>query len=635
MCGICGVAYAEPSRPVAPQMLARMAAILRHRGPDSDGFHFAPGIGLGMRRLAIIDAATGDQPIASEDGSIVVVCNGEIYNHVELRQQLAACGHRFRTASDVEVIVHLYEEHGIGFLSLLRGMFGLALWDARRRRLLLARDRLGIKPLHYAITPEGLVFGSEQKALFASGAVLPQPDLQALGQLFSYGRVVGSRTFAFGIRRLLAGHYLVWSDGRADIRQYWDAVFPSRHDYDERTPEGDWAEALRDKLAESVRLHLRSDVPVGSWLSAGIDSSAVTALMSRMLPGPVPSFTLRFDVAAFDELRRHRALDDYPEYRLAGHRIACGRADLERLPRAIWHGEDSLTSGLGIGQMMLAEATAREVKVVLTGEGADEILGGYSWYRTLRLLAPVFGLPLSARRRLAELPMFRRRWPGAAGALAGPREMNFERYARSITHLRGQDRGAAILAPDVLQALRRQGEPDDAPRPPADFATWHPFAQMQYLDLKNRLADTVVLSLDRASMAHSVEARVPFLDHELVELCARIPPRIKMKWLREKSLLRRAMAGVLPEAIRRRRKWPMQLPTDVWLRGELPPFAEAMLSDAALRATGCFDAAGVRALRQRHRSGAENLGQLLSGVLGVQLWHDVFRPGGRGEYRAP
>jgi asparagine synthase (glutamine-hydrolysing) len=624
MCGICGVVHTDPGRPVAPGVLARMTGILRHRGPDSDGFHLAPGVGLGIRRLRIIDLVTGDQPIANEDGSVVVVCNGEIYNHVELRRELAAAGHRFRTASDVEVIVHLYEAHGDGFLARLRGMFALALWDANRRRLLLARDRLGIKPLHYALTPAGLHFGSEQKAIFASGAVEPRPDVQALGQVFSYGRTVGARAFAQGIRRLLPGHCLVWRDGAAEIRQYWDAVFPARGDYDARTRDDDWAAQLRAKLEESVRLHLRSDVPVGAWLSGGIDSSAVTALMTRLLPGPIPTFTMRCDVAAYDELRARKALDDFPEYRLAGHRVACGLADLARLPRTIWHTEDSLLGGPNIGQMLLAEATAAHVKVVLTGEGADEVLGGYSWYPTLRVLGPLFRLPPGVRRALGNLPVVRRRWPGAAGTLRGPREMSFERYARSITHLHTRCAPFDVLAADLRAVLRRDGEVDDGPREPEGFAAWHPFAQMQYFDLKHRMADAVVLSLDRTSMAHSVEARVPFLDHELVEFCARIPPRVKMKWLREKDVLRRAMRGVLPPELCRRRKWAMQIPTDAWLRGELPPEAEALLGDAALRETGCFDPQAVRALRARHRAGTQNLGQVLAGVLGVQAWHAVF-----------
>ncbi|MGZ8268719.1 MAG: asparagine synthase (glutamine-hydrolyzing), partial [Burkholderiales bacterium] len=570
-------------------MLRAMTRILQHRGPDSDGFHFAPGVGLGFRRLAIVDLKTGEQPLANEDGGVIVVCNGEIYNHVELRRVLEAAGHRFRSASDVEVIVHLYEEHGLDFVRHLRGMFGLALWDSRKRQLVLARDRLGIKPLHYAITPEGLFFGSEQKAILAAGAVEPQPDLHALRQLFSYGRVIWPRTMVSGICRLPAGHCLVWSEGQAKLHCYWDVQFPSHDDYDLRIPEQEWAEALRDKLTESVRLHLRSDVPVGAFLSAGIDSSAVTALMSRMVPGRVQTFTLRFEEAEVDELRLQKALDDYPEYRLAGHRILCRASDLERLPAAVWHGEDLVLGASVIGPMIVAEAAASRVKVVLTGEGSDEILGGYSWYSTMRLLEPVFRLPQPLRRLVAGMPAVRRRWPGAAGTIAGPRRLNFERYSRSISHLRAQGAATRVLAPAILDELRRSGGIEDAPAPPAAFATWHPFTQMQYFDLKHRMPDVVVQSLDRATMAHSVEARVPFLDHELVEFCARIPPRSKMKWLREKHILRRAMSDILPPDIAWRKKFAMQMPTRAWLRADLPAFAEELLSEPALREAGYFN----------------------------------------------
>jgi asparagine synthase (glutamine-hydrolysing) len=635
MCGICGIVYAERERPVSREMLAGMTEILRHRGPDSDGFHLAPGVGLGIRRLAIVDLQTGDQPMANEDGTVIVVCNGEIYNHVELRRELQAAGHRFRSASDVEVIVHLYEDHGMDFVRHLRGMFGLALWDGRKRRLMLVRDRLGIKPLHYAITADGLFFGSEQKAILAAGAVEPQPDLQSLRQLFSYGRVIAPRTFVSGICRLPAGHCLTWVDGRADIRRYWDVEFPSHDDYDQRITEQEWADGLREKLTESVRLHLRSDVPLGACLSAGIDSSTVTALMSRMVPAPVQTFTLRFDEARFDELRHQKCLDDYPAYGLAGHRIVCRATDLQRLPAAVWHGEDLLMAGTVIGQMMVAEAAAARVKVVLTGEGSDEILGGYSWYPTMRLLDPVFRLPQPLRRLLAGVPAIRRRWPGAAGTIAGARAMNFERYSRSITHLHAPSAHEGVLAPDILDELHRQGEIDDAPPPPAGFETWHPFTQMQYFDLKHRMPDAVVQALDRATMAYSVEARVPFLDHELVEFCALIPPRVKMKWLREKHILRRAMAGILPADIVKRKKFPMQIPTDVWLRGDLPAFAEELLSEAALRDTGYFSPRRVRVIRQRHREGTENLGQVLSAVLGVQVWHDLFRRARRHQQDAP
>jgi asparagine synthase (glutamine-hydrolysing) len=636
MCGICGIAWSDAKRPASAETLKRMSDSLRHRGPDSEGFLAAPGIGLGFRRLSIVDLKTGDQPISNEDGSVTVICNGEIYNHVELRRRLVAAGHRFATASDVEVIVHLYEDHGPDFVLHLRGMFGLALWDARRQRLILARDRLGIKPLHYAVTGDGLFFGSEQKAILASGAVEPEPDLQALGQLLSYGRIIAPRTIVTGIRRLPAGHTLTWSEGRADIRQYWEAMFPARDGYDHSVTDQDWADGLRDKLTESVRLHLRSDVPVGAWLSAGIDSSSVAALMSRLVPPPVQTFTLRFEDPAFDELRDQKGLDDYPEYGLAGHRIVCRHVDMQRLPKAIWHAEDTLLGGVEIGRLMVAQATAAHVKVVLTGEGSDEILGGYPWYPTMRLLDPLFLLPQAARRIIAGIPSIDRRWPGAATTIAGPREMNFERFSRSITHLRGRSDGSEVLAPHIGAELarRRDGLADAVP-PPAGFETWHPFARMQYFDLKHRMGDGVVLGLDRASMAYSVEARVPFLDHELVEYCARIPPRVKMKWLREKHVLRQAMESVLPPDIVARKKRGLQVPMDTWLRAPLPEFAAERISPSALRQGGYFDADKVAALLRLHRAGGENLGQILSVVLCVQIWHDLFRHSASGRQVPP
>jgi asparagine synthase (glutamine-hydrolysing) len=310
-------------------------------------------------------------------------------------------------------------------------------------------------------------------------------------------------------------------------------------------------------------------------------------------------------------------------------------SDLESLPTAVWHGEDLLLGAGPIGLMRVAQAAAAQLKVVLTGEGSDEILGGYSWYPTMRLLEPVFRLPQPVRRWLAALPAIRRRWPGAAGTLAGPRQVDFERYSRSVSPLRAQGAEMRVLAPGLRDRLHRLGNIDDAVPTPQGFDAWHPFTQMQYFDLKHRMPDIIVQSLDRSTMAYSVEARVPFLDHELVEFCARIPPRFKMKWLREKHILRRAMAGVLPPDIRRRKKYAMQMPTRDWLRGDLPPFAEELLSEAALRDTGYFDPHEVAVLRRRHREGVENLEHVLSMVLGVQVWHEVFRQARRHEENAP
>ena len=358
--------------------------------------------------------------------------------------------------------------------------------------------------------------------------------------------------------------------------------------------------------------------------------------MSRLVPPPVQTFTLRFEDPAFDELRNQKGLDDYPEYGLAGHRIVCRHVDMQRLPKAIWHAEDTLLGGVEIGRLMVAQATAAHVKVVLTGEGSDEILGGYPWYPTMRLLDPMFLLPQAARRMIAGVSAIRRRWPGAAATIAGPREMNFERFSRSITHLRGQADGSEVLAPEIIAELDRQGDgAADAAPPPAGFETWHPFARMQYFDLKHRMGDGVVLGLDRASMAYSVEARVPFLDHELVEYCARIPPRVKMKWLREKHILRRAMESVLPPDIVNRKKRGLQVPMDTWLRAPLPEFAAERMSPSALRQSGYFEADKVQALLQRHRAGGENLGQILSVVLCVQIWHDLFRHSASGRQVPP
>jgi asparagine synthase (glutamine-hydrolysing) len=626
MCGIAGMAFRDPARPSDPATLRRMADILRHRGPDGDGFHAAPGIGLAFRRLAIIDLATGEQPIANEDGTVVVVCNGEIYNHVELRTRLAAAGHRFRTASDVETIVHLYEEHGDRFVDHLRGMFAIALWDAPRRRLLLARDRFGIKPLYYAVTDGALVFGSEQKAILASGAVTPEPDLQGMRQLLTHSRTVTPRTIVRGIGKLAPGCMLAWSCGSMATSRYWDVSFPARDAYETR-PDREWAEGLREKLAESVRLHLRSDVPVGAWLSGGIDSSSVVALMASTVADPVKTFTMRTEDPAFDELHGKRALDDFPAFRLDGHRVPCGPEDFELLPAAIWHTEGQVLGSIATGQLRVARASAEHVKVVMCGEGADEMLGGYSWYPTLPLLEPLFMLPRAARQWIARLSPVRRRWPGAAGTIAGRREMDFERYSSSISHLATQSAAARLFSAEVLDALSRDAPSPEAPSPPPGFDAWHPFARMQYFDIRHRLGDGVVLNLDATTMAHSVEARVPFLDHELAAFCARIPPRVKMRHLREKYVLRRAMESTLPPEITWRRKSPMRAPYDPWGGNVLPAFAREELSEARLREAGYFDAGKVSAALRLHRGGGENLEHALSAVLGVQLWDRMFRRG--------
>jgi asparagine synthase (glutamine-hydrolysing) len=598
-----------------------MAAALRHRGPDGSGLHVGPGIGLGVRRLAIIDLVTGEQPIANEDGTVVVICNGEIYNHAELRAELVAGGHRFRSTSDVEVIVHLYEDRGLECVRRLRGMFAFALWDAARRRLWLVRDRLGIKPLHYAVTAAGLYCGSELKAILAAGVEPGALDVHALDQLFRLGFVPDPRTLLRAVRRLGAGQWLLYEEGRVSAQTYWryaDAVMP-----DDGRGEGAWAECLRDKLEETVRLHLSADVPVGAWLSGGLDSSAVVSL-ARGIAGPLPTFTLTFDDRAYDETWRQRTLDRVPGHELPNERIACDRRLLERYPDALWHTETPAGGVLDLLRLVLSEGAARHVKVVLTGEGADEVLGGYLWFLIDRLAGPLAVLPAPLRRAAILAPLGPARRAYVRRLLLGPRAMGIERYARLIGPL-GGERRHTVFSAEVRRQLDASPEADGGPAAFGRLPGRDRFVQLQELDLSLRLPAYINLTLDAASMAFGLEARVPFLDHELVELCARIPARLKLRRLREKHVLRRALAGALPDDIRWRRKRPLMAPLAAWLRGSLPAFTEELLSPTRLRASGYFEPAAIERLITEVRTGRGVDARLLLMVLGVELWDALFR----------
>ena len=622
MCGICGIVYSYPARPVAQDMLRRMTASLQHRGPDSHGFYHAPGVGLGIRRLSIIDLETGDQPISNEDGTIIVVCNGEIYNFQELRQQLQAAGHRFKTHSDIEVIVHLYEEHGVECVQYLRGMFGFALWDVRQRRLMLARDRFGIKPLFYAAETDGVCFGSELKPILMSGRVERQIDIQALQDIFTIGFVLAPKTLFSKIRRVLPGHYLLYQDGQLSTHQYWDVRFPTPDDASPCRSAEEWAEALRVKLEESVRLHLRSDVPVGAWLSSGIDSSAVVSLMRRMTDRPVQTFTLAFENPRFDEVSTSKILSDFPDYNLVNQRAVCTTKDFDRLRKAVWHCEDPLALGIDIPRMVLSQLAAHHVKVVLTGEGSDEVFGGYPWFHTHTLIQPFTRLPHSVRRYIARIPAVSRAWPRASRILRAPAAMNLVRYKQTIdsTNQRFDNR---LFADDLRQQLLQNDAAEDMLSLPPDFDRWHSFAQLQYLEIHVRLPNFITRYLDATSMAYGLEVRVPFLDHEFVEFCAQIPPALKLHGGQEKYILRQALCHDLPRDILQRKKRGMAAPYSQWVR-HLPAFAAELLSPERLRETGYFAPQVVRHMLEQHRTKRADYGKSLLGVLGVHLWDDLF-----------
>ncbi|MFH1681729.1 MAG: asparagine synthase (glutamine-hydrolyzing) [Candidatus Eisenbacteria bacterium] len=632
MCGISGIARSDPNGAVDPGLLRRMTDIVSHRGPNGEGSHSSPGIGLGVRRLAIIDLRTGDQPLYNEDKTLALVCNGEIYNHPELRQELLGGGHRFRTRSDAEVIVHLYEERGVGCLHRLRGMFAFALWDARKRRLFLARDRLGIKPLHFAAGENGdLLFASEQKSILITGQVDARVDPQAMRFLFTLGFIPSPATMFRSIRRLLPGNYLLYRSGEFRVHQYWD--FPPQQDAEERrVSPGEWSEVFLAKLEESVKLHLRSDVPVGAWLSGGIDSSAIAALMSDQALSPVRTFSLAFpEHSAQDEVTKSKILSDFPRFNILNERVVCGADHFRLLPETIWCQEDPDGSGVHIAQMLLSEAASRRLKVVLTGEGADELLGGYHWYRFNKMLGPFSRLPLPIRRCL--LGPFIPRWkPWASQAFLAPRAMTLARYANLI----GPTYPAIIdrLFTNDLKRLMKP-EPDLGPLLPRlqTPARWSSFAKLQYIEAKTRLEAFVLHGLDRASMGHSLEVRVPFLDHELVELCARIPASLKLRRFREKYILRAAMRRRLPAEIVKRRKKGLAAPRATWLRAGLPEFAREMFSTRRIGETGFFVPETVRGLLADHSAGRRDYSRLLIAILSVEIWHEMFGKGIRSPAR--
>jgi asparagine synthase (glutamine-hydrolysing) len=598
-----------------------MSELVRHRGPDSRGSYEASGVGLGFRRLSIIDLETGDQPISSEDEAVTLICNGEIYNFIELRKELTDKGHRFRTRSDVEVILHLYEDHGPNCVRFLRGMFGFALWDNRIQRLMLARDRLGIKPLHYALTAGAIYFGSEQKAILGlAEGVDHNIDVKAVRDLLAFGYLPGVRTLCRGIRRLPPAHFLLYHAGAPSLHRFWEPTFPDSHEREGRRSTGEWAEELREKLSESVRIHMRSDVPVGAWLSPGIDSSAVVAIASRFASAPIQSVTLGFDDPILDESRRFPTLDRYPGFPIENQVVRCESDDLEMFPRALWHCEEP--THVMIPQMILSKAASQRVKVVLTGEGSDEIMGGYHWYKHDKLLGPVARVPLGIRRLM--MPVLRRlpRWSAPLSRLyLAPAGMNLQRYSAMHGPVAGP-LDNALLSPEFQREMCDDEEP--AFSLPAAFHHWRPFQQLQYLDLTIRLPELITHGLDRVSMAFGLEVRVPFLDHELVEFCSRIPPTLKMRGFREKYILREALRGVLPEEIRTRRKRPLSAPVQHWWRRALPQFVEVSLSQRSLREKGYFQPAFVKELLDRHRRCEGNYGSHLSTVLAVQIWQDLF-----------
>ena len=615
MCGIAGLVLApgaEPDRGV----LGCMAAALAHRGPDEETVRVFGRAGFAFRRLSIIDVAGGAQPLPNEDGAVQLVLNGEVYNHADLRTELEGRGHRFRTRSDAEVAVHGYEEWGDAVVGRLRGMFALALWDAPRQRLLLARDRLGKKPLVYFAGERGFAFASELRALLEAPLVPREADPVAIDQYLTWQYVPAPRTAFAGVSKLRPGHLLVLEDGRVAERAYWHP----RLEPDEAISMEDAAAEVRRHLRDAVRVRLMSEVPLGAFLSGGIDSSAVVALMAEH--GPVRTFSVGFEEEGFSELPYARQVAE--RYGTEHTEIVVRARAAEVLPRIVEHYGEPFGDSSALPTWYLAQVTAGHVTVALNGDGGDELFGGYDRYA---LQSRTW-----AAQRVPGLPAFARAGAAALGSWLAPRAGRYlrrlasgpaESYARGISYLDPEEKASlysqemrrALAGHDVYGAFRQTF---DAP------ARGDLLDRAMHADILTYLADDLLAKVDIATMAHGLEGRSPFLDHPLVELALRLPSRLKRRGGEGKLVLRRAVADLLPPEILGRPKRGFGIPVSAWLRGELREMSEDVLFSAAARGRPFFDPAAVRALFDTHVSGRADHGGRLWLLLMLELWCERF-----------
>src|SRR4051794_2999978 len=632
MCGIAG--FVESPASTSPftldesrALVHRMCDVIRHRGPDDEGVWVEDGVALGMRRLSIIDLATGHQPIHNEDRTVWIVFNGEIYNFQELRDELAAAGHRFYTATDTEAIVHAYEEWGAAAIARLRGMFGLAIWDANTRTLLVARDRIGIKPLYYAEANGRLYFGSELKSVLEAPDVPRDIDLDALDHYLSFLYTPRDGSIFSHVRKLPPGHLLTWRDGRAVIERYWQIA--ADEPFSGSEPEA--IEQLRDVLTDAVRSHLVSDVPLGAFLSGGIDSSLVVGLMAQTSGTRVKTFSIGFDEPAFDELEHARRVAQH--FGTDHHEFVVRPDAVSILDALIAHFDEPFADSSAIPTWYVSQMARKHVTVVLSGDGGDELFGGYDRYVPHPRVVAFDRYSRQSLRRVAAI---------AAKALPhGARGKNFLRHVarddqgRYLDAIRffGSDEKPALLSPDIrreltgadpeLQLARHFGRFGHLPWP----------SQMMRFDAETYLPEDVLTKVDRMSMAHSIESRVPLLDNEVIAYAASLPASLKIKNGRRKHILKEVAASLLPPEIINRRKQGFGVPIGAWFRrgpGEAGRgdtlrelFADTLLSPRSIQ-RGYFQPAFVRQLVNEHLAGTRDHTLRLWQLVIFERWHRLY-----------
>ncbi len=622
MCGILGFINIDRNHVADEQTARAMATAIRHRGPDDEGFYFKNNVALGMRRLSIIDLATGHQPISNEDGSAWVVFNGEIYNFQELRQRLLARGHQFSTNSDTEVIVHLYEDYGDELVEHLNGMFAFALWDERRQRLLIARDRMGEKPLYFTQTANSFIFASELKSLIVHPEVERRVNLLALRKYLQYEFVPSPHTMIAGVHKLRPAHRLIFENGEWRAEAYWRLSYESER---LKLSEDEAAEELHDRLREAVRMRLVSDVPLGVLLSGGIDSSTVAALACEAAEGRVKTFSIAFDEKSFDESSYARLVAEHLGTEHYEQRFT-EREMLEIVPEIPRLLDEPLGDGSLIPTFLLSRFTRERVTVALGGDGGDELLAGYPTYAAHRVADYYRALPQLAREWLIE--------PAIARLPVSTENLSFDFKAKRFVQGAALPAGERhtvwmgsytaaqqrlLLAPEVLAACPDKQVFDEIRI--YDHLNGHDVVeQMMKLDATHYLSECVLFKVDRASMAASLETRAPFLDHTLVEFLTKLPINLKMRGLTGKYILKRAMRDRLPQPVIKRPKKGFGMPVAKWVKGELRTFVRDTFARERLRRRGLFNADYVERLLDEHEHGVADHRKLIWTLLMFEMW---------------
>ncbi len=637
MCGIAGIVAADGLHPDERRRAEQMRDVMTHRGPDGAGLHADSHAALAHRRLSIVDLAGGHQPLANEDGTIWITFNGEIYNHASVRSDLEAAGHRYHTRSDTETIVHAYEQWGDDCVDRLRGMFAFAIWDAPRRRLLIARDRLGVKPLYWTQVPASprdgrgarLLFASEIKGILDSGLVTARPNHAVLSEVLATRYTSGVETMFEGIFKLLPGHRLVYENGRVDISQYWDVPHEGPDPELAKTSEPELVERFRDLLQESVRLRLMADVPLGMFLSGGIDSSAVAALMAREVHRPIQTFSVAFADRAFSELEYAREVAT--AIGAERHEIVISDGDFfGALPRLLWHEDEPIAHPSSVPLHFVSALAREHVKVVLTGEGSDELLAGYGKYPRALInwrAGGIYERVMPAGVRAAVASTLVPRLPG-----------RLRRYANRSFLAMPRDASAMFLDNFAGVPMRRQVEllnPSLLSTSPyaaslayfdGGSANGDLLGRILYTDIKTYLLE-LLMKQDQMSMSTSIESRVPFLDHKLVEFAARLPQQLKLSGFTTKRVLREAVRGLLPTSILTRKKMGFPVPFAQWSAGTWHGPVREVLLDSRTRQRGITDTAAVERLLDDHRGGRRRGGDEIWALLNLELWYRTFIDG--------